>query len=135
MDVGAIMTRNPRTVGMDDTLKRMNDIFLTRRFHHLPVVDGNMLVGVISDRDILRASSPFLNTMGEQSRDVAALQKKAHQLMHRKPVCITADISVDDAVRLLLKENVTCLPVLTSDGCLEGIVTWKDLIRSYMEHM
>ncbi len=62
------------TVEMDDTLEVIQEIFQKLTFHHLLVVSGKKLIGVISDRDFLRATSPFLDTMSESTRDLATLQ-------------------------------------------------------------
>ena len=95
-------------------------------------IEDNELRGVISDRDVLKASSPFVNTLAEHPRDVETLSKRAHQIMSREPITVTKDHGLEEAVHLLLKENVSCLPVLSPDGHIEGIVTWKDLIKAYV---
>ena len=127
------MTKRVVTVEMDDSLEVISEIFANVRFHHILVVEKNKLIGVISDRDLLNASSPFLNTLSEQSRDVNTLRIKAHQIMSRKLVTVTKEASLEDAVRLLLRKNVSCLPVTSPDGRLDGIVTWKDLIKVYLQ--
>ncbi len=121
------------TVGMDASLRSISRMFEDGEFHHVLVVEDGELFGVVSERDILRASSPFLNTPCEQNRDLATLRKRAHQLMSRKPVTITAEANSRDAVQLMLKECISCLPVVSSDGELVGIVTWKDLLRAYSQ--
>lgn len=127
------MTNEVVTVGMDDFLSTICGIFDKLRFHHLLVVEDDELRGVISDRDVLKASSPFLNTLSEQNRDVAILRKRAHQIMTRKPITITKEATSEDAVRLMLRETVSCLPVISSDGKIEGILTWKDLLNAYSQ--
>jgi acetoin utilization protein AcuB len=128
------MTEEVVTVNMDDFLKTICGIFDNKRFHHLLVVEDDELCGVISDRDVLKASSPFLNTLSEQNRDAAVLRKRAHQIMSRKPITITKEASSEDAVQLMLRENISCLPVVSSDGQIEGIITRKDLLNAYSQH-
>jgi acetoin utilization protein AcuB len=129
------MTEEVVTVGMDDFLKTICGIFDDKRFHHLLVVEDDELRGVISDRDVLKASSPFLNTLSEQNRDTAVLRKRAHQLMSRKPITITKEASSEDAVRLMLREDISCLPVLSLDGQIEGMITRKDLLNAYSQQV
>jgi acetoin utilization protein AcuB len=131
MKLNSIITKEVVTVDMDASLVTMCGIFEKRRFHHLLVVEDDELCGVISDRDLLKASSPFLNTPSEQNRDLATLRKRAHQIMSRKPITIADQASSEDAVRLMLRENISCLPVMSSDGQVAGIVTWKDLLKPY----
>jgi len=133
MNIDSIMIKRVVTVEMDDSLRVIGEIFANVKFHHLLVVEKNKLLGVISDRDLLKTSSPFLNTLSEQIRDVNTLRIRAHQIMSRKLVTVTKKDSVEDAVRLLLRKNVSCLPVISPNGQIEGIVTWKDLIKGYLQ--
>lgn len=132
MKVDSIMTTRVATVEMDDSLRTINNIFCAAKFHHLLVVENRTLIGVISDRDLLKASSPFLETAAERPQDVARLSRKAHQIMTRSPITIHRDTPIAEAVNILLKRNVSCLPVVSSQNQIEGIVTWKDLLRTYM---
>lgn len=133
MNLDTIMTRRVVTVGMDDTLADLWDIFHNVKFHHLLVVEEGELRGVISDRDLLKSTSPFLNTLAEQKRDLALLRKKAHQIMSRRPITITQEASWEDAVHLMLQANISCLPVVSPDGTIEGIITWRDLLRTHSQ--
>lgn len=136
MKLSSIMKTEVVTIDMDVPLRTISNMFQERGFHHALVVDDDELCGVISDRDVLKATSPFLNTPSEQNRDLATLRKRAHQLMTRRPVTITEEADSEDAAQLMLKKNVACLPVLSSDGQrLVGIVTWKDLLRAYSQQI
>jgi acetoin utilization protein AcuB len=130
MPLADIMSHNVITVGLDDELSTLRKLFDAHGFHHVLVVDGQRLVGVISDRDVLREMSPFIDTLGERTQDVATLRKKAHQFMSRKLVVARRDESVAEAVARMLDHSVSCLPVVTANGHVEGIVSWKDLIRA-----
>ncbi len=132
MKIASIMTARVATVEMDDTLRTINGIFCYAKFHHLLVVEGKKLVGVISDRDLLKASSPFLNTPAERPCDIARLSRKAHQIMTRNLITVSRDTPVAEAVEILLQNNVSCLPVVSPTGQIEGIVTWKDITKAYM---
>jgi acetoin utilization protein AcuB len=132
MNVDAIMSREPVTVGMDDDLHRVKDLFELYRFHHLLVLLGERLVGVISDRDLLRASSPFIGRASERPQDLATLNRRVHQIMTRKLVVVAPDTPVHEAARLMLEKRVSCLPVVTADERVLGIVTWRDQLRSLL---
>jgi len=127
------MTKNIITVDMDDTLGHIQKIFSHHRFHHLLVVSGERLMGVISDRDLLKSISPYVDTMSETTRDVATLQKRAHQVMSRKPVWISQDSSLKDAAETLLGNNISCLPVMDEDEAVVGVLTWKDLLKALVK--
>lgn len=131
--IGRIMTTRVVTIDMDDSLEVVRDIFKKVRFHHLLVVDNQKLVGIISDRDMLKAVSPFVGTMSETTRDRATLNKRAHQIMSHHPVTLRPSCSSQEAAQLMLARGVSCLPVTTKDGEVLGIVTWKDVLRTILD--
>lgn len=133
MNVHDIMSGEPVTVRMDDDLHRVKDLFELYRFHHLLVLVGEKtLVGVISDRDLLRASSPFVGRASERPQDVATLNRRVHQIMTRNLVVVAPETPVEEAARLMLDKRVSCLPVVGPEGELLGIVTWRDQLRSLL---
>lgn len=133
MKLKSIMKTDVATVDMDVPLRSISRMFKEKKFHHVVVVEDDEICGIISERDVLKAWSPFLGTPSEQNRDLATLGKRAHQIMSRHPVTITADADVEDAVRIILGKQISCLPVVSTAGQLVGIVTWKDLLKVYSE--
>jgi len=129
MRIADILTRAPITVGLDDSLATLKQIFDSHAFHHVLVVADGELFGVISDRDLLRAISPFVGGHSERPIDTATLKRHAHQIMSRHPITATADERVEAAAQRLLEKRVSCLPVLGPEGEVLGIVTWRDLLR------
>jgi len=132
MKVESIMTAEVFTVRMDDTIGTIHEILKRAEFHHLLVVEGRKLVGIISDRDTLRTISPFIGKLSEHPRDIYILDRKVHQIMKRKVITVEKSTSIETAANLLLKNNISCLPVTSTNGEIEGIVTWKDILGSYM---
>lgn len=124
-----IMVTRVATIDIDTPLKEIKDIFEKARFHHLPVLDNGNLVGVISDRDVLRAISPFLGTLSERATDAATLNKKAHQIMSRQPITARPDETVKSAADIMLVKRLSCLPVMEKNK-LVGILTLKDIVKA-----
>lgn len=129
MNVRAISTRKVVTTDADATVLKMRALFKKGQFHHLLIVDNGDLIGVLSDRDVLAALSPFLDTPVESHRDIHTLSKPARTLIKRSPVTIEEDASIGEAASLLLEEGVSCLPVLDADGAVSGVLTSKDILR------
>lgn len=128
--IDRIMTRNTITVGMDDTLEHIRGIFQRAKFHHVIVLDQGRIAGVISDRDLLKHLSPFIGQrLMERVQDVNTLRRRAHQVMTRSPVTVPGRARVEIAAALMLRERVSCLPVVDESGRLIGIVTSRDLLR------
>jgi acetoin utilization protein AcuB len=129
--LSGVMTTRLVTVELDDPLEVVKRIFDSVKFHHLLVVDtGKKLCGVISDRDLLRALSPYIGTASENARDTATLNKRVHQIMSRQPVTLPPEATVAEAVRLFLEHRVSCIPVVGPGFKAVGIVSWRDILRS-----
>jgi acetoin utilization protein AcuB len=132
--MGDIMTARVVTVELDDRLEVVKEIFDTMNFHHLLVVDEHKkLSGIVSDRDLLRALSPYVGSAAETERDLATLNKRVHQIMTRHPITLRAQSAVAEAVNLLLVHRISCVPVVDDDFKPIGIVSWRDLLKS-LEH-
>lgn len=126
--IHGIMTTRVISVAMDDTLQSIRRIFNTRNLHHLLVMEGELLCGVISDRDLLRALSPFMDSAAEQVRDTVVLQKRAHQIMTRQPIVAHPDDTLDTAAALMRYHKISCLPIVDYQLQVQGIVTLRDLV-------
>lgn len=106
--------------GLDEAVRLMND----RHFRHCVVVDAHgRLVGVISDRDVLRSLARSPNSRA----------KSLDQIMTRNPITVKRDTSILDAVSKILSKRINCLPVVDDDGAICGIVTSTDLLKSYQQ--
>lgn len=128
--VASIMTPRPVTVGMDATMREVRDIFESKGFHHLVVLGRDRrVVGVLSDRDLLRTVSPFVGKLAERTADVASLDRKAHQVMSRSLIAARESTLLRAAARVMLDHNISCMPVVDRDLRLVGIVTSRDIVR------
>lgn len=131
--LASVMTRRVVTVEIDDSLEDVKQIFDSVKFHHLVVLDSDQKVaGVISDRDLLRALSPYIGTVSENARDTATLRKRVHQIMTRRPVTLPPEATVADAMRLFLEHRVSCVPVVAPGMKAVGILSWRDVLKALM---
>ena len=93
---------------------------------HAPVVDEKRLVGIGTDRDLLRA----LPTTVSQIDGAPHLDPLVASVMSKQPITIAPNDHVDDAARILLERRIHCLPVV-QDGELHGIITDTDLFAVF----
>jgi len=115
--IGKVVTLSPHH-NFNDVANLMND----RYFRHCVVVDqGGVVIGVISDRDILRALA----------RNPNSRSKSLDQIMTKQPVTVKRNTAIIDAVGKMLAKRINCLPVIDDDGRVCGIVTSTDLLKSY----
>lgn len=136
LKVSAIMSGRVAVLEFDDTLLTVRGIFSSVHFRHLPVVDKEgAVIGIISDRDFLRIVSPFYGTVNEQTRDVEIMNRKVGMIMTRTPICADTGVTIAEAVKLMNGKHISCLPVvLPGTRILQGIVTWKDVVRAFCPH-
>jgi len=127
--VESIMKENVVAISADDSLRQVRRLFHQYRFHHLPVVENGVIIGIVSDRDLLKQLSPFLETISSQPRDRFILNKKAHQIMTRKPITVKKYTSIRDACKTMLTNRISCLPVVDSNRHIKGILTWRDIFN------
>lgn len=114
---------------MDDSLEVVKEIFDNAHYHHILVVESGKLFGVISDRDLLKALSPNIGTIAETSKDALILNKKAHQIMTRKPVTLAPNAGIYDAVKIFNNNNISCIPVVDDEHKLAGLISWRDILK------
>ncbi len=129
MFISDIMVLRVTAVEMDASLQLVRGILEESGFHHLPVVEGKKLVGVISEREMLKWVSPYVGTLAETARDRDTLKKRAHQIMDRNLYCVRPETAIQAATAMLLEYRLSVLPVVDRNRRLKGIVTWRDLLR------
>lgn len=133
MKVSTWMTLNPVTVSPDDNIYKAKEIMKNEGVHRLPVLDENgTLVGLISDADITSASPDFSSK--PSIHEVAYLLSKltVKDVMSSEVMTITPDTTVEEAARLMVDGEVSCLPVV-EDGKLTGIITRTDHFKLLLE--
>ena len=107
-----------------------NEIFNQTKFHHLLVVEEQKLLGVVSDRDVLKALSPNIGTASEKMQDLATLNKRVHQIMSRDPICLKPTDRVKRVVETFDENKISCIPIVNDNWTPVGIVTWRDIIKA-----
>jgi CBS domain-containing protein len=133
MNVRDLMQPDVATLNATDTLGLADDIMQLGRIRHLPVVSGDRVVGIVSQRDLLRAAvSSVLRLRKAFEREWLA-GIPVREVMTHPVITVEPRASIRSAVRLMLDERVGCLPVL-EDGKLVGLLSETDCLR-YLTHV
>jgi CBS domain-containing protein len=112
--VREVMTRKLRTVRPDDSPMLASQMMLWASVRHLLVVDGVKLIGVLSERDLLRLADPRAGA-------------KVTDLMTGPPVVIDPNATLEDACARMAALKIDCLPVVADDDLI-GIITTSDVL-------
>jgi CBS domain-containing membrane protein len=118
INVSEIMTTKPRTMRADDSVAIADWLLALDAIHHVVVVDEHeRVIGIVSDRDLLRA-------FGSQPTPNLPISR----IMSRNPQTIAADVPATEAVERMLRSKFHALPVTDSTGRLLGIITASDFL-------
>lgn len=129
MRIDEIMTKKVVSVKVDDKLTHVKLLFDTHHFHHLLVVEEHKLVGILSDRDLLKAISPKIGSAAESPKDAASLNKRVHQIMSRNLVTLKANSSLLTAIQTFNNDKISCIPIIDEQMKPLGILSWRDVFR------
>ena len=124
MLVRDLMNRDPGTIQPEATLADALELMAARKNRHLIVVEGDAVVGILSDRDLALYYDP--DGMTEERWRQARVQT----IMTAGPVTIGSGAPVAEAARILLKEAVSALPVI-DNGQLVGVLSDRDFTRHF----
>jgi CBS domain-containing protein len=129
-----VMKRQIVSVGADDRLSTVEDIMTLGGVRHMPVVSGGKLVGVVSERDLLRASLSTLDSAGKDDRRAFLHAVVIRRVMSTPPIVIGPRASVRLAARMMADQKIGCLPVVSEEGDLIGILTETDVLLYIAHH-
>jgi len=128
--VAEVMTPHPRSVQIDQQLSDVRAALADHRIHHLPIVDGQRLVGIVSITDLLEYGFRPRDTH-QNLDDYLDAHFSIEQIMQADVVTIPNNSTIHDAAKALTTGSLHAVPVVDSEGNLVGIVTSTDLV-SYL---
>ena len=128
--ISEIMMRHITVVTPDTLMGRLNEVFSNNDFHHLPVVEGETLVGIITRQDVdrmLRCVDLFRTEENRLYNDKLFKSILAAEVMTLDPTVVSPDDTIGHAAMLFSENKFHALPVV-KDNKLVGMLTTFDLI-------
>lgn len=132
MKVRDRMTTEVITVGLADPIRKAWELVEENQLRRFPVVEGDKLVGIITDRDIRNSTASSVVLTEKKYHDFLLDTVKIESVMTPDPATVTPDTPLDEAARMILELKVGGLPVI-EQGKLVGIITETDLIKTLVE--
>ena len=121
--VRARMSAPPITVQADSSYQRALRLMDDHRLHHLPVVnDTGLLVGIVTERDLLLAAAHY----GTADIEVA-------EIMHKGALTASPEMTIAQAAQLMLQKRIGGLPVVDAQQQVIGVITETDLLKAFVE--
>nr|WP_298997916.1 CBS domain-containing protein [uncultured Allomuricauda sp.] len=131
--VSQIMTTDVVTLTTKDNLVKAEETFKTNRIRHIPIVNGDTILGILSYTDLMRIS--FADAIDEYEQNVDTMvynMFSIEQVMVKDVVSVASNATIKEVAQFLTQKEFHALPVV-DEGKLVGIVTTTDLIRYLLE--
>jgi len=123
------MSKEIVTVDADDSMQNAIYILQEQNIKMLPVMEDENLVGIITDRDLKKASPSDATTLDMHELLFLISKIKVRDLMKKPVYTARPDDTVEEAAALLLEKKISGLPVLDENDRLVGIITRSDIFR------
>ncbi len=137
MFVSETMNTDLIAIGPQEKLSVVRQIMVGNNIRHIPVVDErDSLIGIVTDRDMRDAMpSKLLPDDEYQSSYEQLMEHRVEEVMTREPITISVYFTLQDTLMIMGKKKVGALPVVDEDGKLRGIMSTRDLLRSFVNIM
>ncbi len=123
------MSKGVITVDADDSMSEATRIIKEQNIGMLPVMKNGKLVGVITDRDLKRASASDANSLEIHELLYLLLKIKAEEVMSKDPITVPQDFTVEETAEILMKNKISGVPVVNEGGQVVGVITKNDLFK------
>lgn len=127
-----LMTEDVVACKPNETLATLRDVMYQRGVRHMPIVDGGgRLIGLISQRDLLRNSLIEQVRVPDTVEDAILERLQVRDLMNSQIETVGPDDDIRRAAQLMLENKFSCLPVVDGRRRVVGILTESDFVRMF----
>lgn len=123
------MTTKVITVDIHTALPDAHKLMRSHKIRRLPVMDGDKVVGIVTRSDVREASPSDVTSLSVWEMQYLLSKLTMADIMTPKPITVLPTATIKDAARLMYTHKIGGLPVLDSDGQLQGIITESDIFR------
>jgi len=126
------MKRDVITVDANESMLDGINLLKKHETLMLPVMRNGELVGVVTDRDLKRASASDATTLEVHELLYILSKIKIKDIMSRPPITVSFDLTLEETAEVLLKNQISGTPVVDHDGQLVGTINQTDLFRAIL---
>ncbi len=123
------MSKDVITVDVDDSMQDATRLLKEHNIRGLPVMENGKLVGIVTDRDLKKASASDATTLEIHELLYMISRIKVKDIMTKNPITIPLDSTIDEAAAILLENKLSGAPVVDDKGQVVGIITQIDIFR------
>ncbi len=129
MLVGDWMTKDVINIDVNDSMQDAARLIRKHKIKRLPVMENGKLVGIVTDRDLKRASASDVTTLEIHELLFLISEIKISDIMTKDPITIPLDYTIDEAAQILLEHKLSGAPVVDDEGQVAGVITQTDIFR------
>jgi len=123
------MSKNVITVDENEAMSNATKLMKENSIRMLPVLKKDKLTGVITDRDLKRASASDATTLEVHELLYLLGNIKVKSIMTKKPISVSPDITVEETAEILLENKISGAPVVDDKGQVVGVITQVDIFK------
>jgi len=123
------MSKNVISVDVEASMQIATMLMKMHRIRMLPVVDNEELVGVITDRDLKKASASDATSLEIHELLFLLTKIKVKEIMAKEPITVTPDWTIEETAELLLENKISGVPVVGGKKAIAGVITQTDVFR------
>jgi len=117
------------TIDAHSSMQDAINLLKKRGISMLPVMDGKRLVGIVTDRDLKKASPSNATTLDIHELLYLLSTVQIKDIMTKKPVTVPPDLTIEETAEILMANKISGVPVVDKDGGILGVITHTDLFK------
>ena len=123
------MSKDVISIDVNDSMQDAARLIRKHKIKRLPVMENGKLVGIVTDRDLKRASASDVTTLEIHELLFLLSEIKISDIMTKDPITIPLDYTIDEAAQILLEHKLSGAPVVDDKGQVAGVITQTDIFR------
>ena len=135
MFVADRMTRNPISIKPDDKVDTAAALLKEHKIRRLPVVENGKLVGIVTDKDLMRVSPSAATTLSRYEINSLLAKISIREIMSDKVISVNENAPIEEAALLMSMNKIGGVPVTTDVGAVVGVITETDIFNALVEIM
>jgi acetoin utilization protein AcuB len=123
------MSSNVIMLNADDSMLDATKLMKEHKIRRLPVLEKGKLVGIVTDRDLKRASPSDATALEAHELLYLIANIQVREIMTKNPISVPYDYTIEEAAEILLQAKISGMPVVDKDGEVIGMITQTDLFK------
>lgn len=123
------MSKPVITTDVDDSMEKTIKLLKKHNIKMLPVLEKSKLVGILTDRDLKRASASDATTLDIHELLYLLSKIRVKNIMTKDPITVPSDYTVEETADVLLKNKISGVPVVDHNKKVVGVITQTDLFK------